>query len=239
MAEDNSVIIESESPKKSPRKPINKKKAIVVGVIAVIVAACAGGGFWVFHEKPEFCDFLCHNPQDPYNPTYYAQPGKATTDKWGNSVADASGMLAAVHRVEADANCLSCHEPTLQEQMIEGLEWATGNFYSPLSERSLENLTRWHEGMESTEFCLREGCHDLTKGSLTEKTSNLARNPHSWHHSEYTCSDCHKSHRASVMVCSQCHADAEIPQGWLTWTEADNLGTKYLSYDQELVVNGK
>ena len=238
MAEDNSVVVEPEK-KKAPRKPIKKTKAIVASVIAVVVLACAGGGFWVFHETPEFCDFLCHNPQDPYNPTYYAQPGEAATDKWGNEVKDASGMMSAVHRVDADANCLSCHEPTLTEQVTEAMEWATGNFYNPLSERSLENLVRWHDGMEPTSFCLRPGCHDLTKETLTEKTADMVRNPHSWHHSEYTCSDCHKSHRASVMVCSQCHDDAEIPTGWLSWNEADSLGTKYLSYDQELVATGK
>jgi hypothetical protein len=73
------------------------------------------------------------------------------------------------------------------------------------------------------QFCLKSGCHtngkgeSLTKADLTEMTSNMARNPHSWHHDKYTCSDCHKSHRASVLICTDCHSDAEseLPAGWV------------------------
>ena len=39
-------------------------------------------------------------------------------------------------------------------------------------------------------------------------TADKAFNPHSNHHGEANCSDCHKSHRASVMQCTQCHNDA-------------------------------
>ena len=73
------------------------------------------------------------------------------------------------------------------------------------------------------QFCLKSGCHvnsegqALTKADLTEMTSDMERNPHSWHHDKYTCSDCHKSHRASVLICTDCHADAEseVPDGWV------------------------
>ena len=217
---------------KKPRKPRNKKKMIATIAVVLVVVGVAGGAFWVWHNTPSFCEAICHNPQDPYNPTYYAEPGQSATDKWGNEVKDASGMLAAVHRVEADATCLSCHEPTMAEQITEGIEWATGNFYNPLSERSLTNLTRW-TGASAISFCLNENCHDFTKSDLTEKTSDLARNPHAWHHEEYTCSDCHKSHRASIMVCSQCHDDSVIPEGWLSYQESRELETQYQSYDVE------
>ena len=228
-------VSSGKKPKK-PKKPLDKKKlGIIVGVV-VVVLAVGGIGFWNFHNTPQFCDFLCHNPQDPYNPTYYAEPGQSATDKWGNEVKDASGMMAAVHRVEADANCLSCHEPTLAEQIVEGLEWGTGSFRNPLSERSLTNLVRWHDGMDGTEFCLNSACHDLTKSDLTEKTSYMSRNVHSWHHNEYTCSDCHKSHRASVLVCSQCHSDYTLPEGWITYDEAQELETTYIAYDLESLV---
>ena len=77
------------------------------------------------------------------------------------------------------------------------------------------------------------GCHDITKTGLTGETASYARNPHSWHHSEYTCSDCHKAHRASIMVCSQCHEDAQSPDGWLSAEEASNLETQYMSWNEE------
>ena len=45
----------------------------------------------------------------------------------------------------------------------------------------------------------------------------MVRNPHSWHHEKYICSDCHKSHRASVRICTDCHsyAEGELPDGWV------------------------
>ena len=73
----------------------------------------------------------------------------------------------------------------------------------------------------------------MAKSDLTDATANLERNPHSWHHSEYTCSDCHKSHRASVMVCTQCHDDAQVPTGWLSYDESTQLQNQYISYDLE------
>lgn len=225
-----------ETPKAAKKQPkmIGKmRQSYLVAAVIVVVLAVAGGGFWAWHNTPGFCDAICHTPQDPYNPTYYAEPGAPAVDKWGNEVKDASGMMAVVHRVDADANCLSCHEPTIKEQISEGILWISGDFYAPLSERSLDDLVRWHDGMDGTEFCLRPGCHDLTKTDLTAKTANLARNPHSWHHIEYDCSDCHKSHRASVMVCTECHFDAVAPQGWLTVEEAANLKTIYGAYALE------
>ena len=144
----------------------------------------------------------------------------------------------AVQPVYADngkmgKRCMACHEPNIQEQVTEGLEWVSGNYYNPLSERDLARLV-FYRGAGETEFCLNESCHDITKTGLTEQTASYGtRNPHSWHHSEYTCSDCHKAHRASIMVCSQCHEDSTVPEGWLTWDESQNLGTQYMSWNNE------
>lgn len=43
------------------------------------------------------------------------------------------------------------------------------------------------------------------------------------HHEELECTTCHKAHRASVMYCTQCHAQAEVPEGWLSMAESNNL----------------
>ena len=235
---DQSVVAEEETTrakkraKKEPKYIGKIRRAYLVTAVCVVVLGIAGGAFWAWHNTPEFCDAICHTPQDPYNPTYYAEPGQPAVDKWGNEVKDASGMMAVVHRTQADANCLSCHVPTMKEQMAEGIKWVTGDFYAPLSERNLDDLQRWHE-QEGVTFCLTSGCHELTKSELTNETADMARNPHSWHHFEYDCSDCHKSHRASVMVCTQCHDDAEVPTGWLTWEESQNLTTIYGKYADE------
>lgn len=86
-------------------------------------------------------------------------------------------------------------------------------------------------GLESgEEFCLNEACHVnddgsvMTRDDLIEATSDMGeRNPHVAQHGEVACSECHKAHRASVMYCTQCHSDAEVPDGWLTVAEANKL----------------
>lgn len=202
------------------KKP-KKKVGIIVGVVCAVVVA-AGAGFFVWHEQPSFCGAICHDPMDPYLATYEADSGEGASDKYGNTV-DGSTMLAAVHRVEADATCLSCHEPTLSQQVGEGITWVTGGFESPLEERSLSELQEARGGSYEA-FCLNDACHELlSTDALAKMTSYKARNVHDSsnapHGQIFECGDCHKAHTQSVVRCSQCHDDAEIPDGWLTWDE--------------------
>jgi len=214
----------------SKLKGLSKKKKILAGVLALIVVV--GVGFWSWHETPEFCVSICHKPMDSkYLDTLYANPYEKAVDKWGNDVEYAGAMLASLHG-NMGKRCMACHEPAIEEQVTEGLEWIAGNYMNPLSERDLARLVFYRHAGE-TEFCLNAGCHNITKSGLTELTANMSRNPHSWHHSEYTCSDCHKAHRASVMICTQCHEDVEYPMGWLSYEEATNLGTQYMSWNEE------
>ncbi|MBQ3302388.1 MAG: cytochrome c3 family protein [Eggerthellaceae bacterium] len=223
-------IAEAAQPPVPKPKFKNRKFAIIGAIIAAIAAV--GFGFWQWHETPEFCVAICHTPMDEtYLQTLYANPYEPAVDKWGNKVDKAGAMLASLHG-KMGKRCMSCHVPAIEEQVTEGIEWITGNYNNPLSERDLARLV-YYRGVGETEFCLNPGCHDISKTGLTQQTADTARNPHSWHHSEYTCSDCHKAHRASVMVCSQCHDDAEVPSGWLTWTESQDLETRYMSWNDE------
>ena len=180
-----------------------KKWPIVVGVV-VAVLVVAGAGVWVWHEQP-----------------------RAATDVWGNEVANASGMMAAVHRAQNGTTCLGCHVPTLSEQIGEGMSWITGSYevlntqtgQQVVPEKSLEDLVA-ARGIEPDQFCLNESCHNMTRDDLIQATADLERNPHVAQHGENQCSDCHKAHRASVNMCSQCHNDAPIPEGWIS--AADN-----------------
>lgn len=203
----------------APKKK-GKKWPIVVGVVVVVLIA-AGAGFWVWHEQPSFCNAICHTPMDPYLPTYEAEPGQAAVDKWGNEVKDASSMLAATHRTQGKT-CMNCHVPTLGEQMSEGMSWVTGNYVNPLEERGLDQLVE-ARGVEADEFCLNESCHNLTREDLQKATADMEFNPHVAQHGEIECSECHKAHRASVMYCTQCHSEAEVPEGWLSVAEANKL----------------
>ena len=191
----------------APKKRRGRRWPIVAGVLAVVIVA-AGAGFWVWHEQPSFCNAICHTPMDPYVEDYYA---------------DDPTLLATAHRV-ADVTCLDCHVPTLSEQMSEGINWVTGNYVYPLEERDTDMLTE-ARGLDGDEFCLNESCHNLTRDDLVKATSGMEFNPHKAQHGEIECSECHKAHRASVMYCTQCHSEAEVPEGWLTVAEANKLST--------------
>lgn len=210
-----------EAPTDEPTKRKQKKKLpIIISVVAgVLIIACVG--FWVWHEQPSFCNSICHTPMNSYYDTYDQDYNTAGTDKWGNEVSNTRSMLAVSHKLTG-STCLDCHTPQLSEQVSEGMNWITGNYAYPLDERSLENLTE-ARGISSQEFCLNESCHDITRDDLVELTSDMALNPHAEYHGETECSDCHKAHRASANYCSDCHSNAEIPDGWLTMAESKKL----------------
>lgn len=236
LAAESAAQAEGESVQGAvPKKKKKGNKAKIIGVIVAVIVV-VGFAFYQWHETPEFCTSICHTPMDgKYLDTLYANPYKPAVDKWGNEVTKADAMLASKHGAMGK-RCMACHEPAIEEQVTEGIEWITGNYYNPLSERDLARLVFYRHAGE-TEFCLNSQCHDITKTGLTNETADMARNPHSWHHSEYTCSDCHKAHRASIMVCSQCHEDAQIPEGWLSWNEAQNLPNQYMSWNEEQFLN--
>ena len=211
-----------------------RKVTAVVATVAVVLVA-AGAGFMVWHDSPSFCNAICHTPMDGYLTTYESTPGEAATDKWGNQVADASSMLAPVHAQE-DITCVGCHVPQMSEQVTEGFGWLTGSYsvvqtvderFVP-EEKSLSDLTA-ARGIASEAFCLNSGCHvnddgsTMTRDDLVEKTSYMKRNPHVQEHGEVACSECHKAHRASTVYCSKCHSDATIPDGWISYKEAEAL----------------
>jgi hypothetical protein len=222
--------------------PLKKKKKrnwpIILGVLA-LVGIVVGVGALIWHEQPSFCGAICHNPMDPYYATYGEEPGKAGTDKWGNAVSDSNAMMVVSHKVENRADCLACHVPSLGVQMQEGLQWVTGSFESPLEESTLSHLVK-DRGVEAEEFCLNAACHDMDRKGLMQKTAERERNPHNWlviapsdtNHAAVKdavgqCDSCHKGHRASVFLCSQCHSDYDLPDGWITWAEEQSLAKRY------------
>lgn len=212
-----------ETDSKKAHKSRFSRKAIVTVCTVCAVLVVAFAGFWAWHEQPSFCNAICHDPMDPYLPTYEASSGASAVDKWGNEVEDGAGLMAAVHREDADATCMSCHVPTLSEQIGEGVNWITGNFYSPLDERSLNDLTE-ARGVEKEEFCLNESCHNLSRSDLIELTADEYEfNPHHGQHGAQDCTACHKAHRESVMLCTECHSEAEVPEGWVSAQEGKEM----------------
>lgn len=223
---ESSANTSNDTPKKKKSK---KKLGLVIGVIAAVVVV-AGVGFFVWHEQPSFCNAICHTPMDAYLPTYESDPNASGIDKWGNKVEYASSMLAPTHRAQNENTCLSCHVPTISEQVNEGVAWVTGNYETVTTqtgmqvvpEKSLKDLTA-ASGKKPDEFCLNSSCHNMTRQQLIEVTADYERNPHMPQHGEVMCSECHKAHRASVNYCSKCHSDSPIPEGWLNQTASDKL----------------
>lgn len=201
----------------SPRR----RKGLIAGVVVAAVVVIAGAGMWVWHEQPSFCGAICHTPMASYGDTYFQEEGVSGIDKWGNEVENTSAMLAVSHRM-VGKDCLSCHVPTLDEQVSEGLSWVSGSYEYPLYERTASDMTE-ARGTVDEAFCMNDTCHRYTREELAEKTDADRINPHSTQHGEVACTDCHKAHRASVVTCSQCHDEVEIPEGWLTYDEAAQL----------------
>lgn len=224
----------ADAPQGASPKRLTKKTRTVIGVVAAVVVVAAIG-FFVWHEQPSFCNAICHTPMDPYLPTYEAQVNQPAQDKWGNDIPNAAGMLAAVHREEANTNCLGCHVPTIGEQIGEGISWVSGNYElintasyeGVLQERDTSDLTA-ARGVANEQFCLSSGCHDMTRDELTQATSDMAFNPHDQAHGDVDCGVCHKAHRQSVMYCSKCHdaASAAIPDGWISYQQSQILETR-------------
>ena len=223
MSENTEILNDSPAETAAPKKSsANKRVGIVCGVIAVIVAI-AGFGMWTWHDDPSFCGTVCHTPMASYLETYDQKPNTEGVDKYGNPVSNTSAMLAVQHGAMG-FDCLTCHKATLGQQISEGTAWLAGNYTYPLDERSVAELGE-PTGMGSDEMCLNESCHNMTRDDLYNLTADEENlyNPHWSHHETLDCGTCHKAHGQSVLYCTQCHAQAPVPEGWLSMGEYNEM----------------
>lgn len=227
---------------KDPKR--RRNRWIAVGVIVVVVVI-AGVGLMKWHDTPGFCGAICHTPMDAYVATYT----EGNVDKYGNDLdaTQSKGMMSRLHEElkkgdgTSAASCIDCHEPSVGEQVTEGMHWVTGNVETAgenkkgdtiLESRSFDQLTAARGAKYSEQLCLKSGCHvnadgsDMQRSDLVKATAGLSRtrNPHVAQHGELACETCHKGHSQSINYCSQCHTDAPIPEGWLSWSEAKEKG---------------
>lgn len=228
---------EKSAEKKTKRKSSGKKKLGITAIVVVVIAF-AGFGLWSWHETPQFCAAFCHN-MDPYLDGYEQSQGVEGVDKYGNTVSNTNAMMAVLHRQNdstamSEIRCMGCHHAIIGEQVSEGIGWVTGNYVDPLDERVGEDLTRWWEE-PANNFCANENCHVYLLGDdgtldydkLEYSTKGREFNPHEQYHENLSleCTDCHKGHRASVLVCTGCHEheDVELPDGWVTYQEGQQI----------------
>lgn len=223
-----------ETAETAPAPKKKKNKLAIVGIVVGVVVVL-GVGLWVWHEQPSFCNAICHTPMDAYGATYL----DGNVDKYGNELTSEQSlaMMAFAHKEKAGTTCMGCHTPILSQQVGEAMHWITGNYEVVgenskgqvlLAEHSLDEMVE-PMGLESgDQFCLKAGCHVnddgsvMTRDDLLAKTADLHEkfNPHKAQHGEIACGECHKGHSQSVNYCSQCHAEAPVPEGWLTYSEA-------------------
>ncbi|MDR3053309.1 MAG: cytochrome c3 family protein [Coriobacteriales bacterium] len=182
------------------KKKSVKKTLLITAIVLVVMVGGVAGTYAVLHDDPGFCNALCHSPMDPYVASY--EQGISIKKDQSSAV-----LLVARHKESAaDINCLSCHEPSFEEQIAEGMKWISGEFNEPLKPLRYDGK----------EFCLRPECHEgiETEDDLARATENLEFNPHDSHMPDLACDQCHQVHEQSEMMCRQCHSGAELPAGW-------------------------
>jgi len=221
-----------ESKEVKPKKKGKGKKALIIIVIVVVVIF--GGGFAaysVFHSNPAFCNFLCHTPMDPYVISYDDNISTVAAQ------ADSGATLLVTQHKDQGLDCLSCHVPTFSEQVTMAMHWVSGNYTVPLNALTLVVQNPGDGQQSGVDFCLRPGCHDGVTSLDDLKALYAGKNvvrgyDYNWHNNHVSpltgatdCSDCHKSHEQSVMICTQCHlADFQntpglLPDGWITYQD--------------------
>lgn len=213
-----------------PKKKLSRNKMLMGAGTTVAVVVVAALGFNIWHNTPGFCNNpVCHEQMDPYVTTYSQLEGQSGVDKWGNEVTDTSALLSVNHASHGDG-CLDCHISDLGQQIGEVQETISGSYVLPLFEVSgtelLANANHPSASGTGDELCMNDACHsDLSREELTQATEDLTFNPHEWHHDSVQCTDCHKSHRASVMVCTECHVEAgeELPEGWVDARKGEQI----------------
>jgi uncharacterized protein with FMN-binding domain len=214
-------------------------------IVIAILAICATVFFVAFlhmHEEPWFCNSFCHQPMDRYVEGYYSE--------------DIS-LGAAVHE-NAGVTCLGCHwkQAKMLDLVHEVVSWSTDSFTDPLPDHSQE--VDGEASFVSDEFC--GSCHDGTTAPTKESATagvyvdenGVEYDPHnipsdvSWHQTagsdggEITCGDCHTVHKASTMVCAECHSDVfnseTVPDGWVIPEDGKALTSTMGIYDPHSVV---
>ena len=215
VEQEASATEEPEATEKPKKRGKGGKILLIVGIVVVVLVAAVVVLYATTHSNPRFCNALCHVPMDPYVDSYLN--GVSLIEAQNDPAYKPTPILSVVTHRDAEVICLDCHEPSMGEQISEGIKWLTGDYEVPLLGFILTAKDPKKDNeVSGVDFCLKSGCHEATTLAELEKTSSSYTRPyHEMPHNVSTCSDCHKVHSQSRMVCGGCHADANIPDGWI------------------------
>ncbi|NLV17586.1 MAG: cytochrome c3 [Syntrophomonadaceae bacterium] len=165
--------------KKSFREKFFNKRGILIVIAALIlIGSGTAAGLLKASENPSFCA-SCHIVKP-----YYLS--------WNDS-----NLLDHKHAKE-DVTCQECHQRSIPEKAMEGVNYIIGNYEIPL------------EGgpEESRDFCLEchvEGGEGISWEEIKAATNFEESNPHDSHNGLQECNVCHNMHEPSYVFCSECH----------------------------------
>lgn len=168
-------------------------KALLFLLVALVLVGFAGvavvwGHFWDFQvgtPSSETCG-SCHILED-----------------YVNTLTD-STMLASNH-ARNDIGCVDCHAYDLDQQLTETIAYLQGDYDQPFFRAKYEMDTCFacHEHQSYDQLAWRTTDLGVTDAQAGGHDANPHQPPH---YSELECHTCHRMHRPSVLLCSECHA---------------------------------
>lgn len=167
------------------------KAIIIVAGLVVLVAVVGALAIW-----GHFWDFQVGNP------TANACNNCHVLDDYVMSLTDPE-MLASSHAA-SDVDCVDCHQRDFEQQLHETIAYLNSDYDLPFA--------RAQYGMETCFQCHEHGSYDQIAWRTTDLGVTDAQagghdaNPHQPpHYTELECHSCHRMHRPSTLLCSECH----------------------------------
>jgi hypothetical protein len=168
-------------------------KSVVLLAVGLLLLAFAGvavvwGHYWDFRVG---------------DPTSESCASCHILDTYVNSLSD--DTLLVQRHVQAGYGCVDCHERTLQDQIHETITYLQQDYQVPFmrAQYSMDTCFSCHEHTSYEQLAWRT----MDLGVTDAQARGHAANPHqSPHYSDLECHSCHRMHRPSVLLCSECHA---------------------------------
>lgn len=113
-------------------------------------------------------------------------------------------LLASAH-ANAGLGCTDCHDYGLERQFHETIAYLTNDYEEPFPRARYEMDTCFtcHDHASYSQLAARTADLGVSDGQAKGHDANPHQPPH---YSELECHSCHRVHRESVLLCSECHA---------------------------------